>query len=213
MEIEIYADVVCPWCYLGKRRLDEAIARYDGEVTVRYRPFQLDPSPVPGPVPVVDALADKFGGHERARQMIARVVQIAAGDGLRLDYDHAVAANTFDAHRLVGYAADRDRAAELVEALYQAHFTQGLDVGSREVLATIAGSIGLDAADARRFLDSDERTAELAADLAAARDLGITSVPMFVLAGKYAVSGAQETDTLLAALAEVEQREAAARQA
>ncbi|MFI5928816.1 DsbA family oxidoreductase [Micromonospora sp. NPDC051543] len=213
MEIEIYADLVCPWCYLGKRRLDEAIARYDGEVTVRYRPFQLDPSPVPEPLPVVEALADKFGGPERARQMVERVVQVAAGDGLRLDYDHAVAANTFDAHRLVGYAAERDRAAEMVDALYQAHFTKGLDIGAREVLATIAGSIGLDAADARRFLDSDERTAELAADLAAAHELGITSVPMFVLAGKYAVSGAQETSTLLAALAEVEQREAAAGQA
>ncbi|MFG1649138.1 DsbA family protein [Micromonospora sp. NPDC049275] len=211
MEIEIYADVVCPWCYLGKRRLDEAIARYDGEVTVRYRPFQLDPSPVPAPRPVIDALAEKFGGPERARQMIARVVQAAAGDGLRLDYDRAVAANTFDAHRLVAYAAEHGRAAEMVEALYQAHFTEGVDLGSREALATVAGGIGLDAADARRFLDSNERAAELAAELAAARDLGITGVPTFVLAGKYAVSGAQETETLLAALAEVEQREAAAR--
>ncbi|WP_405428708.1 DsbA family protein [Micromonospora sp. NBC_00617] len=211
MEIEIYADVVCPWCYLGKRRLDEALARYDGEVTVRYRPFQLDPSPVPEPRPIMDALADKFGGPEQARQMVARVTQAAAGDGLRLDYDRAVAANTFDAHRLVAYATEHGRAAEMVDALYQAHFTQGLDIGSREALATIAGGIGLDSADARRFLDSDERTAELAAELAAARDLGITSVPTFVLAGKYAVSGAQETSTLLAALAEVEQREAAAR--
>ncbi|MEU5780108.1 DsbA family oxidoreductase [Micromonospora lupini] len=211
MEIEIYADVVCPWCYLGKRRLDEAIARYDGEVTVRYRPFQLDPSPVSEPRPVIDALAEKFGGPERARQMVARVVQAAAGDGLRLDYDRAVAANTFDAHRLVAYAAEHGRTAEMVEALYQAHFTEGVDLGSREALAAVAGGIGLDAADARRFLDSTERTAELAADLASARDLGITSVPTFVLAGKYAVSGAQETETLLAALAEVEQREAAAR--
>ncbi|MCX5068400.1 DsbA family oxidoreductase [Micromonospora lupini] len=210
MEIEIYADVVCPWCYLGKRRLDEALARYDGEVTVRYRPFQLDPSPVSEPRPVIDALAEKFGGPERARQMVARAVQAAAGDGLRLDYDSAVAANTFDAHRLVAYAAERGRAAEMVEALYQAHFTGGVDLGSREALAAVAGGIGLDAADARRFLDSDERTAELAAELAAARDLGITGVPTFVLAGKYAVSGAQETETLLAALAEVEQREAAA---
>ncbi|CCH22142.1 DsbA family oxidoreductase [Micromonospora lupini] len=210
MEIEIYADVVCPWCYLGKRRLDEAIARYDGEVTVRYRPFQLDPSPVSEPRPVIDALAEKFGGPERARQMVARVVQAAAGDGLRLEYDRAVAANTFDAHRLVAYATEHGRTAEMVEALYQAHFTEGVDLGSREALAAVAGGIGLDAADARRFLDSDERTAELAADLAAARDLGITSVPTFVLAGKYAVSGAQETETLLAALAEVEQREAAA---
>ncbi|MET0415776.1 MAG: DsbA family oxidoreductase [Actinoplanes sp.] len=210
MEIEIYADVVCPWCYIGKRRLEQAIASYDGEVTVRYRPFQLDPSPVPEPRPIVEALADKFGGPARAQQMISRVTEAAAGDGLRLDYDHAVVANTFDAHRLVSYAADHGRAAEMVEALYQAHFTEGVDVGSREALTTVAGGIGLDAADARRFLDSDERTADIAAELAAARDLGITSVPTFVLAGKYAVSGAQEVQTLLAALAEVEQRESAA---
>ncbi|MGW2624209.1 DsbA family oxidoreductase [Micromonospora taraxaci] len=210
MEIEIYADVICPWCYIGKRRLDEAIASYEGEVTVRYRPFQLDPSPVPEPLPLVQALAGKFGGPERARQMVDHVTQVAAGDGLRLDYDRAVIANTFDAHRLVSYATDHGRAAEMVEALYQAHFNNGVDVGSREALAALAGDIGLDAADARRFLDSDERVADVEAQLATARDLGITGVPMFVLAGKYAVSGAQEVQTLLAAIAEVEQREAAA---
>ncbi|MBQ1018806.1 DsbA family oxidoreductase [Micromonospora sp. D93] len=210
MEIEIYADVICPWCYIGKRRLDEALASYEGEVTVRYRPFQLDPSPVPEPRPLVEALAGKFGGPERARQMVDHVIQVAAADGLRLDYDHAVIANTFEAHRLVSWATDQGSAAEMVEALYQAHFNHGVDVGSREALATLAGEIGLDAAGARRFLDSDERVAEVAASLAAARDLGITSVPTFVLAGKYAVSGAQEVQTLLAALAEVEQRESAA---
>ncbi|MET8355877.1 DsbA family oxidoreductase [Micromonospora sp. NPDC005171] len=210
MEIEIYADVICPWCYIGKRRLDEALASYEGEVTVRYRPFQLDPSPVPQPLPLVEALAGKFGGPERARQMVDHVTQVAAADGLRLDYDRAVIANTFEAHRLVSWAAEQGRAAEMVEALYQAHFNHGVDVGSRVALAALAGEIGLDAADARRFLDSDERVADVAADLAAARDLGITSVPTFVLAGKYAVSGAQEVQTLLAALAEVEQRESAA---
>ncbi|MCG5453874.1 DsbA family oxidoreductase [Micromonospora sp. PSH03] len=210
MEIEIYADVICPWCYIGKRRLDEALASYEGEVTVRYRPFQLDPSPVPQPLPLVQALAGKFGGPERARQMVDHVTQVAAADGLRLDYDRAVIANTFDAHRLVSWATDQGRAAEMVEALYQAHFNHGVDVGSREALATLAGEIGLDAVDARRFLDSDERVADVAADLAAAQDLGITSVPTFVLAGKYAVSGAQEVQTLLAAFAEVEQRESAA---
>ncbi|MET7706258.1 DsbA family oxidoreductase [Micromonospora sp. NPDC005413] len=210
MEIEIYADVVCPWCYIGKRRLDEALASYEGEVTVRYRPFQLDPSPVPEARPLVEAMAAKFGGPERARQMFAHVTQVAAGDGLRLDFDRALIANTFDAHRLVSYATDHGLAAEMVEALYQAHFTQGVDIGSREALATLAGGIGLDAADARRFLDSDERVADITADLAAARDLGITSVPTFVLAGKYAVSGAQEAQTLVAALTEVEQRESAA---
>ncbi|MET8548688.1 DsbA family oxidoreductase [Micromonospora zamorensis] len=211
MEIEIYADVICPWCYIGKRRLDEALARYEGEVTVRYRPFQLDPSPVPEPLPLVQALAGKFGGPERAQQMVTHVTQVAAADGLRLDYDRAVIANTFDAHRLVSYATDHGRAAEMVEALYQAHFNEGVDVGSREALAAVAGGIGLDPVDVRRFLDSDERVTAIATELAAARDLGITSVPTFVLAGKYAVSGAQEVQTLLAALSEVEQREAAAR--
>ncbi|MGC4810202.1 DsbA family oxidoreductase [Micromonospora sp. DT228] len=209
MEIEIYADVICPWCYIGKRRLDEALASYPGEVTVRYRPFQLDPSPVAEPLPLVEALAGKFGGPERARQMVDHVTQVAAGDGLRLDYDRAVIANTFDAHRLVSWATDQGRAAEMVEALYQAHFNHGVDVGSREALATLAGEIGLDAADALRFLDSDERVADVSAQLAEAQGLGISSVPTFVLAGKYAVSGAQEVQTLLAALAEVEQREAA----
>ncbi|MEU6203404.1 DsbA family oxidoreductase [Micromonospora musae] len=207
MEIEIYADVVCPWCYIGKRRLEEALASYDGEVTVRYRPFQLDPSPVSEPVPVVEALGARFGGPANARQMVARVTEAAAGAGLRLDYDRAIAANTFDAHRLVAYATERGRSGEMVEALYQAHFVGGIDIGSRDALAGLAEQVGLDAADARRFLDSDEGTKEVAAELAKAHDLGISSVPMFVLAGKYGISGAQEPQTLLAALAEVERLE------
>ncbi|MGK5737674.1 DsbA family oxidoreductase [Micromonospora sp. URMC 103] len=211
MEIEIYADVVCPWCYIGKHRLEQALASYDGEVTVRFRPFQLDPSPVPEPLPVVDALAAKFGGPANARQMVARVTEAAAGAGLRLDYDRAIAANTFDAHRLVAYATERGRAAEVVEALYRAHFVDGIDVGSREALATLAGQVGLDAADARRFLDSPEGRKEVAAELAKARDLGISSVPTFVLAGKYGISGAQEPETMLAALAEVERLESGAK--
>lgn len=210
MEIEIYADVVCPWCYIGKRRLEQALESHDGEVTVRYRPFQLDPSPVPEPRPLVEAMAAKFGGPDRARQMFGHVTEVAAGAGLKLDFDRAVAANTFDAHRLVSWATDRGRAAETVDALYRAHFTGGVDVGSREALAALAGEVGLDQAEARRFLDSDERVDELSAELATARQIGVTSVPTFVLAGRYAITGAQEPETLLAALAEVERRESAA---
>ncbi|MFY1597316.1 DsbA family oxidoreductase [Micromonospora sp. WMMD737] len=210
MEIEIYADVVCPWCYIGKRRLEQALESYDGEVTVRYRPFQLDPSPVPEPRPLVDAMAAKFGGPDRVRQMFGQVTEVAAQVGLKLDFDRAVAANTFDAHRLVAWAADRGRAAETVDALYRAHFTDGVDVGSRDALAALAAEVGLDAAEARRFLDSGERVAELSDELATARQIGVTSVPTFVLAGRYAVTGAQEPETLLAALAEVDRREAEA---
>jgi predicted DsbA family dithiol-disulfide isomerase len=210
MEIDIYADVVCPWCWIGRRRFTEALASYDGKVAIRHRPFQLDSSPVPSPRPMLDVLAEKFGGQEQARQMVARVVEVGAGVGLELRYDRAIAANTFDAHRLTTWAGRRDRDGEMVEALHRAHFTDGVDIGSREALAGVAASIGLDGDDVRRFLDSDEGVDELRAELAAARQLGVTSVPTFVLAGKYGVTGAQEPATLLAALAEVEQREAAA---
>ncbi|SCL38650.1 Predicted dithiol-disulfide isomerase, DsbA family [Micromonospora pallida] len=210
MEIEIYADVVCPWCYVGKRRLEQALAAYEGSVTLRYRPFQLDPTPVAEPRPLLEGLGAKFGGVARARQMADHVAGAAAGVGLKLDFDRAVTANTFDAHRLVRFTEAHDRAAEMIEALFQAHFTDGVDIGSRPALASIAATVGLDETEVRDFLDSDAGVAELRAELAEARSVGVTSVPTFVLAGKYAVSGAQEPETLLAALAEVERRESSA---
>jgi predicted DsbA family dithiol-disulfide isomerase len=210
MEIEVFADVVCPWCYVGARRLQQALERYAGEVTLRHRPFQLDPSPVPEPRPVLDGLAAKFGGRERAEQLAEHVTRVAADAGLRLDFTRAVTANTFDAHRLIRYAEQRGRATEAVEALYRAHFTDGVNVGSRAELARIAASVGLDETDARAYLDSDQGAAEVAAEVAVARKLGVTSVPTFVLAGRYAITGAQDPETLLAAVAEVERRESIA---
>ena len=207
MEIDIYADVVCPWCWIGRRRLEQALASYDGTVTVRHRPFQLDPAPVAEPRPLLDVLGEKFGGPERAKQMAAQVTEVGASVGLDLHFERAVAANTFDAHRLINWAGERDRGGETVNALHRAHFTDGVDIGSRDALATVAAGVGLDRDEARRFLDSDKGVAELTAELTAARQLGITSVPTFVLAGQYAVSGTQEPATLLAALAEVDRRE------
>lgn len=209
MEIEIYADVVCPWCWIGKRRLEQALEAYDGEVTVRYRPFQLNPTPVTEPQPLIEALGAKFGGRERAEGMATHVTGVAAGTGIELRFDRAVAANTFKAHRLVRFATERGRAAELVERLYRAHFQDGIDVGSTDALVKLATEVGLDEAEAREYLASQLGRRELAADLAAAHQLGVSSVPTFVLAGKYTVTGAQEPETLLAALREVEQRESA----
>ncbi|SCG47661.1 DsbA family oxidoreductase [Micromonospora halophytica] len=209
MEIEIYADVVCPWCWIGKRRLEQALASYDGDVTVTYRPFQLDPTPVSEPRPLVDALADKFGGRERAEAMAAQVTQVAAGVGLEMRFDRAVQANTFEAHRLVRFATERGRSGEVVEALYRAHFTDGVDVGSRDTLVALAVSVGLDETETREHLESNLGRREVAADLATAHQLGVRSVPTFVLAGRYAVTGAQEPETLLAALQEADRREAA----
>ena len=208
MEIDLYADVVCPWCYIGKRRLEQALESYDGPVTVRLRPFQLDPSPVPEPLPVLDALGAKFGGVERARQMLSRVTEVATGAGLDLHYDHAVAANTFDAHRLIWFAEQRGLASPMSDALYRAHFVDGVDLGSPAALAGVAAGVGLDETEVRAFLDSTVGAAEVRAELAEARELGVSSVPTYVLAGKYAVTGAQEAETLLAALTEVTRREA-----
>ncbi|MEH0822120.1 MULTISPECIES: DsbA family oxidoreductase [unclassified Micromonospora] len=210
MEIEIYADVVCPWCWIGKRRLEQALASYGGDVTVRYRPFQLDPTPVTEPRPLVEALAAKFGGREGAESMFAHVTQVAAGVGLDMRFDRAVQANTFEAHRLIRFATERGLAEETVEALYAAHFTDGVDLGSRDALAELAVKVGLDEGEVRDHLDSPAGRREVAADLAAAQQLGVSSVPTFVLAGRYAVTGAQEPETLLAALSEVERRESGA---
>ncbi|RKR89243.1 putative DsbA family dithiol-disulfide isomerase [Micromonospora pisi] len=210
MEIDLYADVVCPWCYIGKRRLEQALQSYDGEVTVRLRPFQLDPSPVPEPVPMMEALGAKFGGPQRARQMVDHVTGIVAATGLDYQYDRAVAANTFEAHRLVWFAEQRGLGSRMMDALQRAHFVNGVDIGSRSALAGLAAGVGLDETEVREWLDSDAGTSEVRAELAEAHALGVTSVPTYVLAGKYAVVGAQETETLLQALAEVTRLEASA---
>ncbi|MEU8239260.1 DsbA family oxidoreductase [Actinoplanes missouriensis] len=209
MDIQVWSDVICPWCYIGKRRLEKAVRAFDGTVTVTYRAYQLDPSPVPEPLPIKQVMAGKFGGWQRAEEMFAHVTAIAAGEGLTLDFDRAVAANTFPAHRLIAWAATRERQADMLDALQAAHFTHGVDIGSADALAAVAGSIGLDEGAARDYLMTDAGSAAVQVDLAEARELGITSVPSFVIDGKYAVQGAQETPTLLAAFEEITRREAA----
>jgi predicted DsbA family dithiol-disulfide isomerase len=208
VDIQVWSDVICPWCYLGKRRLERALSEFPGDVKVTYRAYQLDPSPVPQPRPIKEAMAAKFGGSARAEQMFGHVTAAAAADGLTLDYDRAIAANTFDAHRLIAWAAGQDRQADMLDALQRAHFQDGIDVGSPAALAGVAATIGLDGAAALAYLSSDAGTGAVNADLAEAHELGITSVPTFVVDGKYAVQGAQESATLVAALEEITRREA-----
>jgi predicted DsbA family dithiol-disulfide isomerase len=216
VEIEIFSDVVCPWCYLGKARLEAALADFDGEVNLRWRAFQLDPSTPREGRPLLTWLGAKFGGEERARQMMAHITITAAAAGLRLDFDRALIANSFDAHRLlwladqpetVLFGATADTQPDLAEALHRAHFTDGLDIGSVDVLVDLADEVGLDRARVRDYLHSTSGVADVRAQIARAHDLGITSVPTFIFAGKYAVSGAQEIETFGAVLREVAQRE------
>ena len=209
MEIQVWSDVICPWCYIGKRRLELAL-RGDNTTAVIYRAFQLDPSPVAGPAPLKAVLAAKFGGPARVEQMWGQVRAIAAADGLVLNFERAVNANTFDAHRLIAWAATQGRQAAMLDALQVAHFTDGVDIGAHPSLARVAGMIGLDEAAALQFLGTPSAGAnEVTADLAAARDFGVTSVPTFVIDGKYAVQGAQEISVLRDAFHQVRRLEAA----
>jgi predicted DsbA family dithiol-disulfide isomerase len=216
VDIEIYSDVVCPWCYLGKTRLEAALTSFGGEATLRWRAFQLDPNTPSDGRPLIGWLATRFGGEERARQTMAHVTATAEAEGLHLDFDRAIIANTFDAHRLLWFAdqpeavvfgATADTQPELADLLHRAHFTEGLDISLAEELAGLAVRVGLDGDRVRGLLASTEGTADVRAQIAQAHDLGITSVPTFVFAGKYAVTGAQDTTTLRSVLQEVAERE------
>lgn len=216
MEIEIYSDVICPWCYLGAVRLAAAVSSLNGEAVLRWRAFQLDPSTPREGEPLLASLGRRFGGVERARYMLAQVASIARSENLNFDFERAVMANTFDAHRLLWFAdqpeavffgAGADAQPELAYALHRAHFTDGLNVGSHEVLASIAGGVGLDPARVTRLLASNEGTADVRAQIARAHDLGIRAVPTFIFAGRYAVTGALDAATLRSTLHEVIQRE------
>jgi predicted DsbA family dithiol-disulfide isomerase len=209
VDIQVWSDVVCPWCYIGKVRLEKALAAFGGEVTVTYRAYQLNSAPVPEPLPIKQVMAEKFGGPERAEEMFARVTAMAAGEGLTLDFDRALAANTFTAHRLIAWAATQDRQADMLDALQRAHFTDGIDIGSPAAIAGVAGSIGLDAAAALAHLESEAGTTAVNIDIEEARALGISSVPTFVVDGKYALPGAHDTETLLSAFEEITRRESA----
>jgi predicted DsbA family dithiol-disulfide isomerase len=217
VQIEIYADVVCPWCYLGKRRLEAALAGSPFEEAVlRWRPFQLDPDAPRTSEPLMRWLTRRLGGPDQARAAAEEVTRIAEQEGLTVDYDRAVIANTFDAHRLIWFAdqpeavffgASADTQSELVEALHQAHFTDGLDVADHDVLVALAAGVGLDPDRVARLLSSREGTADVRGHLARAHDLGITSTPTFVFAGTYAVTGAQDVRTMASVLADVARRE------
>ncbi|MEU8655959.1 DsbA family oxidoreductase [Actinoplanes philippinensis] len=209
MDIQVWSDVTCPWCYIGKARLERTLQLVDGAVTVTYRAFQLNAVPVPEPILVKQVMSETLGGPERAEEMFTRVTAMAASEGLRLDFDRAVAANTFAAHRLIAWAATQDRQADMLDALQRAHFSEGIDIGSLSAIARVAGSIGLDSAAALAHLESEAATIAVNTDIEEARALGISSVPTFVIDGKYALPGAHDTETLLSALEEIARRESA----
>jgi predicted DsbA family dithiol-disulfide isomerase len=205
VRVEIWSDVVCPWCYIGKRKFEAALAQYQGDQTfeVVWRPFQLDPTAPKGVAqPVKEAYAKKFGGAERAAEIIQHVSSVASSVGLSFDMDHALRANTMDAHRLIGYALAAhgpDMQAAVKERLMRAYFTEGSNIGDVATLAELGADAGLDHRDVAAFLASDAGLVELAAELEEAMDIGVTGVPHFVFDGRWAIPGAQDPDLFLRA--------------
>lgn len=206
MRIEIWADVVCPWCYIGKRRLEKAIAGFEhrDDLEVVYRSYELDPfAPEVGTEPTVTVLGRKFGADEAGtRAMMARADEVAAAEGLTFAHADALHARTLTAHRLLHLARSEGRQHELMEQVLAAYFTRSESLGDHDVLRRAANGAGLDPARVEEVLASDEYRDDVMADVAQARAYGSSGVPFFVIDGRFGISGAQPTELFEQALAQ-----------
>ncbi|GAA1941012.1 DsbA family oxidoreductase [Brevibacterium antiquum] len=204
MKIEIWSDIACPWCFIGKRRFETALDGFahKDDVEVEWRSYQLDPS-----------LPDHYAGTEteylnqakgmpadQVRQMFDHVTAQAAGEGLNYDFDSIIVANSFTAHRFLHLAKTHGAMNQAKEELLSGHFEKGRDIGDVEYLAEVARTVGIDADETRRVLSTDEFTAEVKSDIAEARALGANGVPFFVIDRKYGISGAQPPEAFAQAL-------------
>ncbi|MGA3151462.1 MAG: DsbA family oxidoreductase [Streptosporangiaceae bacterium] len=205
VRVDIWSDIVCPWCYLGKRRFEQGLSGFEhrDQVEVTYHAFELDPSmPAGQQTPVLDLLSAKYRmSKEQAREAEAGLAAKAAADGLGFTADR-VMANTFDAHRLVQFGLERGVQDRLIQRLYEAYFAEGRPVFDPAALAGVAAEAGLDEDEARQVLADGSYADAVRADEAQATRLGITGVPFFVLAGKYGLSGAQPAEVITRALDE-----------
>jgi predicted DsbA family dithiol-disulfide isomerase len=205
MTIDVYADIACPWCYVGRARLKQALEqRADLDVTLRWRPFQLQPDMPPAGRDFRTVLAQKFGGWDRARRLFDRIRELGSEMDLTFDFDAIeVAPNTADAHRLVLWAQDRDGAAAadaMATALFRAYFSEGRNVSDADVLADCAAETGLDRDAARTLLDGPDYADAVRESQQQAQRRGITGVPCYVFDDAHAVTGAQPTEAFVEAL-------------
>ncbi|MGG5172353.1 DsbA family oxidoreductase [Pseudarthrobacter sp. J1738] len=204
MKIEIWSDVACPWCYIGKRRFESALAEFPhkDKVEVKWRSFQLDPTlPEHYDGTELSYLSERKGlDPEQVKGMFAHVAQQAAGEGLSYDFDSVVVANSFTAHRLIHLAEESGKGAEAKERLLSDHFEHGKDIGNTEHLQELGTSLGLVAEDVSAMLNSDRFAEDVRHDFAEARALGVSGVPFFVIDRKYGISGAQPAEVFASAL-------------
>lgn len=198
LSIEVVYDLVCPWCFLGLRRLRRTLRRRpDLAFELIWRPFLLNPDMPRAGMARPDYVVRKFGGEDRARRLYASITEIGRAEGVPFRFDRIRRTPaTVDAHRLIRLAARYGRADVMVDVLYAAHFTDGRDIGDTAVLAAIAASYGLDASLVRRHLASDDGIDAVHAENLRAHRLGINGVPCFVISGRHAIAGAQEPEVI-----------------
>ena len=209
ISVDVVSDVACPWCFIGMKRLASAVAQVpDVEVTVRWRPYQLDPSIPAEGTPRRDYMLAKFGSEEKLRDIHDRIVGLGEAEGIRFDFEAMeTAANTLDAHRLIRWAGSpkspEGAQGRVVQRLFEANFEEGGDIGDRTVLAGIAGEAGMDRALVETLLASPADIDAVRTEIDTAAQMGVRGVPCFLLEGKYAVMGAQDADTLADAIRQV----------
>lgn len=211
IKVDVWSDVQCPWCYIGKRKFEAGAAAFGGEVEVEYHSFELAPdTPVDFDGTPVDYLSQRKGVPvSQAEEMLERVTGIAATVGLDYDYDHVHQTNTIKAHELLHFAKSKGRQLDMKERLLKAYFVDGRHVGRNDDLADLAAEIGLDRSEALEALEKNTFLTDVKADVDLANEYGIQGVPFFVIDGKYGVSGAQEAETFANVLTQVKtEREA-----
>ncbi len=212
IKVDIWSDVQCPWCYIGKRKFEAGAKEFGGDVEVEYHSFELSPdTPVDFDGTPIDYLSQRKGMPvEQVEQMLQRVTGIAKSVGLDYDYDHVHQTNTVISHELIHFAKSKGRQLEMKERLLKAYFINGEHVGRIPDLVAIAVELGYDKDEVTEALESHRFLADVKADVALAQEYGIQGVPFFVIDGKYGVSGAQEAATFANVLAQVKSEKEAA---
>lgn len=204
LAVDIISDVVCPWCFIGKRRLEQAIRlRPDAPVAVNWRPFQLDPTIPRGGIARGEYLARKFGGPERIGAIYRHISEVGAGEGIAFRFDLIERSpNTLDAHRLIHWAKAGGMQDAVVERLFQRYFLDGDDIGDVAVLGAVAAETGMDARTITDELATPADVAAVTSDIAAGIRIGVQGVPFFVFDGRFAVAGAETAEVLVKAIDE-----------
>lgn len=204
MKVEIWSDVMCPFCYIGKRRFEKALQQFPRkeDIEVEWKSFQLNPHLVTDPHKNINEYLSEAKGWTLAyaRQVNAQVANMAREEGLNYDFDRAVVANSFDAHRLIQLAKTQGKGAEMEERLFKAYFTEGKNIADHATLLKMGTDADLDPAAIQQVLESNEYAEAVENDIYESQQIGVRGVPYFVFNDKYAVSGAQATETFLSAL-------------